>query len=348
LAQGRQRSIVTGSAPHPVCRVGRDMSLFGGGGFFGGGDGGGFFAHDVPGGRFDHQYNAFPVTFIGKEELEKGNKIILPQSALDALSRLHISYPMLFEVTNPSQSRKTHCGVQEFIAEEGTCYLPYWMMCNLLLSEGELVRVTNTSLPKGRFVKLQPVSSDFLTIHNPRAVLENAFRNFATLSVGDCIVINYNQNKYEIEVIECKPANAISIIEADVSVDFAEPKFNKDPEPLARGAATQSSSSAFKNQAEELDELPPPLEPASSMFAGQGQRVDGKPIKAPSASPALGPSPAPKVDEHDSMPWKNRIPGGIKWTKKPYGFGMGHMTTDKAQLAAEDPELFKGSGQTLM
>ena len=26
------------------------------------------------GGRFDHQYQVFPVTFMGKEELEKGNK----------------------------------------------------------------------------------------------------------------------------------------------------------------------------------------------------------------------------------------------------------------------------------
>jgi len=25
-------------------------------------------------GRFDHQYQVFPVTFMGKEELEKGNK----------------------------------------------------------------------------------------------------------------------------------------------------------------------------------------------------------------------------------------------------------------------------------
>jgi len=63
-------------------------------GFFGGGGG-------MPG-RFDHEYQAFPVSFIGKEELEKGNKIILPQSALDQLARLNISYPMLFEVSNPS------------------------------------------------------------------------------------------------------------------------------------------------------------------------------------------------------------------------------------------------------
>merc|ERR1719188_459479 len=227
-----------------------------GGGFFGGGgaDGGGFFGGGVPG-RFDHQYQAFPVSFAGKEELEKGNKMILPQSALDHLARLNISYPMLFEVQNPGQGR-THAGVQEFIAEEGMCYLPYWMMCNLCLQEGDLVRITNTSLPKGNFVKLQPVSSEFLDIHNPRAVLENSLRNFATLTVGDCIVIDYNQKKYEIEIVECKPAQAISIIEADVNVDFAPPKDYKEPEL----PAVPHAASSFQTKVE-WSELPAP-EPA--------------------------------------------------------------------------------------
>lgn len=45
-----------------------------GGGLFGGDRGpGGFFGGGVPG-RFDHQYQVFPVSFMGKEELEKGNK----------------------------------------------------------------------------------------------------------------------------------------------------------------------------------------------------------------------------------------------------------------------------------
>merc|ERR1719285_742021 len=115
------------------------------------------------------------------------------------------------------------------------------MMCNLLLQEGDLVRITNTSLPKGNFVKLQPVSSEFLDIHNPRAVLENSLRNFATLTVGDCIVIDYNQKKFEIEIVECKPAQAISIIEADVNVDFAPPKDYKEPEPRAAAGSASTA-----------------------------------------------------------------------------------------------------------
>lgn len=298
----------------------------------------------VPG-RFDHQYQCFPVSFIGKEDLERGNKIILPQSALDHLARLNISYPMLFEVANPNAQQKTHCGVQEFIAEEGTCYLPYWMMSNLFLTEGDLIRVTNTSLPKGKYVKLQPVSSEFLNIHNPRAVLENTLRNFATLTVGDCIVISYNQNKYEIEIVECKPANAISIIEADVNVDFAEPKFNK--EPALPAAAPSGPGLAVQEEAEEENEAP--QEEVSKLFTGQGQRVDGKAIKTPLSSPALGPATAPVIDEFADKPWKKRIPGGVKWKKPPYGYNMGHMSSDsKANSTREDEALFVGPGNSLM
>eukprot|EP00928_Gymnodinium_smaydae_P040633 TRINITY_DN27543_c0_g1_i1.p1 TRINITY_DN27543_c0_g1~~TRINITY_DN27543_c0_g1_i1.p1 ORF type:complete len:348 (+),score=94.63 TRINITY_DN27543_c0_g1_i1:62-1045(+) len=324
-----------------------------GGGFFGGGgggDGGGFFGGGGVG-RFDRQYQAFPVSFLGREDLEKGNKIILPQSALDHLARLNISYPMLFEVVNTSAGRRTHCGVQEFVADEGTCFLPYWMLCNLLLSEGDIVRITNTSLPKGTFVKLQPVSSDFLDIHNPRAVLENSLRNFATLTVGDCIVIHYNTKKYEIEIAECKPANAVSIIEADVNVDFAPPKDYKEPEPQPRAVA--SSGFQAKEEEEAQEEVAPTAGP--TLFGGQGMRVDGKPLKASAASPALGPAAAPGVvDEFEKMPWKKRIPGGVKYTQAPYGYGEDHMTGAKTTSQGQSlsglvpkDRLFDGSGKTL-
>jgi len=269
------------------------------------------------------------------------------------LARLNISYPMLFEISNPSTGRRTHCGVQEFIAEEGTCNLPYWMMCNLLLAEGDLAQVTNTSLPKGTFVKLQPVSSDFLDIHNPRAVLENSLRNYATLTVGDCIIIEYNTKRYEIEIVECKPSNAVSIIEADVNVDFAPPKDYKEPERVQTMSETQNGVAGYTAKVEEgveapLEEKPKGLQP----FSGQGQRVDGKAIRTPTASPAMGPASSPAmVDEDELMPWRNRIPKGVKMVKPPYGFGEGHMTGARlgaSKAAAENSDIFTGSGQSMM
>ena len=44
------------------------------------------------------------------------------------------------------------------------------MMQNLLLQEGDIVRVRNVTLPKGTYVKLQPHTTDFLDISNPKAM----------------------------------------------------------------------------------------------------------------------------------------------------------------------------------
>lgn len=44
------------------------------------------------------------------------------------------------------------------------------MMQNLLVQEGDLIRLTNATLQKGTYVKLQPHTKDFLDISNPKAV----------------------------------------------------------------------------------------------------------------------------------------------------------------------------------
>lgn len=54
--------------------------------------------------------------------------VILPPSALDHLTRLNISYPMLFKLTNRKADRTTHAGVLEFVAEEAKVFLPYWVI----------------------------------------------------------------------------------------------------------------------------------------------------------------------------------------------------------------------------
>ncbi|KAK8664858.1 hypothetical protein V6N13_084631 [Hibiscus sabdariffa] len=70
----------------------------------------------------------------------------MPPSALDRLASLHIDYPMLFELRNDAAKRAFHCGVIEFITEKGVIYMSYWMMENLLLQEGDTVKVKNAKL----------------------------------------------------------------------------------------------------------------------------------------------------------------------------------------------------------
>lgn len=236
---------------------------------------------------FIEEYACYPVSFIGKDDMENGNKILLPQSALNALARRHISWPMLFEVCNPNIDKKTHSGVLEFISDEGTCHMPYWMMQQLLLSEGDIVRVTNVSLPKGTFAKLKPLSKDFVELSNHRAVLETALRNYATLTVGDNIIINYLGKSYEISILDLKPSTACTIIETDVEVEFEEPDL-----PV-----------------EEIEYVEEP-DPSEQKFKGKGYRLDGKPTKPDTKE-------MKRVVENKE-PWKDRLIGGVRTKCEEY------------------------------
>ena len=56
--------------------------------------------------------------------LHLNSAVILRLSALDRLEHLDTEYPMLFQIKNPSTERVTHCGVHEFVAEEGFIHMP--------------------------------------------------------------------------------------------------------------------------------------------------------------------------------------------------------------------------------
>lgn len=62
-----------------------------------------------------------------RDHVNFGGKIVLPPSALEKLTRLHIEYPMNFELINGAVGMTTHAGVLEFVAEEGRVYLPPWV-----------------------------------------------------------------------------------------------------------------------------------------------------------------------------------------------------------------------------
>ncbi|KAG8186710.1 hypothetical protein JTE90_015647 [Oedothorax gibbosus] len=220
---------------------------------------------------FNTQYRCYSVSMLpGNErrDVEKGGKIIMPPSSLDHLARLNIVYPMLFKLTNKKTNRITHCGVLEFVADEGKVYLPYWMMRNLLLEEGGMLHIENSTLPVATFSKFQPQSEDFLDITNPKAVLENALRNFACLTTGDLIAIDYNNKIYEFCVLETRPQKAVSIIECDMNVDFDAPVGYKEPE---HRPAVKEEAEPVINESDLL-----PANNSFIAFRGKGNRLDGK------------------------------------------------------------------------
>ena len=87
-------------------------------------------AGGMPPRRFDEYYRCYPMAMLpgpDRENVNHGGKVMMPPSALDKLTRLHITYPMLFELINGNKDTLSHAGVLEFIAEEGKIYLPYWV-----------------------------------------------------------------------------------------------------------------------------------------------------------------------------------------------------------------------------
>mmetsp|Transcript_20924 Transcript_20924/g.45434 ORF Transcript_20924/g.45434 Transcript_20924/m.45434 type:complete len:396 (+) Transcript_20924:87-1274(+) len=222
--------------------------------------------------KFEEQYHCYSVAYCDKAHMEKGDKILLPPSAFDTLARLQVDYPMLFKLTSmgsDGRERRTHCGVLEFTAEEGCVYIPFWMMQNLLIEEGSLLTVTNVSLPKATFVKLQPQSVDFLEISNPRAVLEHALRNFSCVTVGDIIQIPYNNKNYHFALQDVKPNPAACIIETDCNVDFDAPVGYQEP---TRSANSSNRPSACPSPVSTASSVPNSLNPG-----GEAEEEDSKP-----------------------------------------------------------------------
>lgn len=115
-----------------------------------------------------------------------------------------------------------------------SCDADSWVqiMQTLELEPGDLVQIKSTELPDGQFIKLQAQSTSFLDISDPKAVLENAFRNFSCLTKGDKFTFSYNDQVFEMAVLETKPAtakSAISVLETDLEVDFAPPVGYEEP-----------------------------------------------------------------------------------------------------------------------
>ncbi|WVZ21231.1 hypothetical protein V8G54_008553 [Vigna mungo] len=153
---------------------------------------------------FEQTYRCYSASFIEKPEIENGDKIIMPASALDHLAFLRIDYPMMFELTNGASERVSHCGVLD---------------------------------------------------------LETTLRKFSCLTTGDTIMVTYNNKRYYLDIIETKPAKAISIIETDCEVDFAPSLDYKD---LGKPNIADKTQNKGK----------------FNPFFGTARRLDGKPIPA--------------------------------------------------------------------
>ncbi|TKY85686.1 hypothetical protein EX895_005226 [Sporisorium graminicola] len=330
---------------------------------------------------YDEYFKAYSMAMLpGKERLNVsyGGKIIMPPSALAHLTNLEIESPWFFELRSvgASEPRRTHAGVLEFIADEGNVHLPAWMMRTLGLAEGDPIRLTGATLPKGRMVKIQPQTVDFLEISDPKAVLEQAFRNFSALTPGDIVEISYNCLTFEILIMEITPnADGISIIETDLEVDFAPPKGYVEPTPQPR-PPPPTMASKLNIDSSRTDSIPPTrtstpgslagtsaaggsgVATPAGPFRGSGQTLSGKKSKGKKERQIEQLDPfsivrrtdLPRIVTNDTQLTEKKIPAALNlpFGKLFFGYEVIPVGGKPDDAAKDNPtETFAGSGTTL-
>jgi len=165
------------------------------------------------------------------------------------------------------------------------------MMKTLRLNEGDPIRVTGARLPKGKLIKIQPQQLHFLEISDPKALLEQALRNFTCLTAGDIIELSYNGMVLDFLIMDIQPIGpGICVVDADIEVDFAAPKGYVEP---ARPAPTPAETMASKLKIDLSSSTPGSSRPASALgaaaaagagsdfesFKGAGQTLNGRKTK---------------------------------------------------------------------
>lgn len=244
-------------------------------------------------------------------------------------------------------------------------------MQTLYLEPGDLLQVKSTDLPLGTFIKLQPQDPSFLEISDPKAVLENAFRNFSCLTKGDIFTFSYNDNVYSIAVLETKPehpSNAISTVETDLSVDFAPPVGYEEPKRTSGTSTPRSGRSVMAGkggvlhshgtmaQAINYAAIAPSSTTAatgakatSSNFLTTGHKLNskrGSKASTPKAStPVAGQStnaPPPTV-RRTNGPQPLRLPPG----KLFFGYEIKPVKGKDENKEKESSKHFEGQGNTL-
>lgn len=245
-------------------------------------------------------------------------------------------------------------------------------MQTLLLEPGDLLQIKSTDLPPGQFVKLQAQSTSFLDISDPKAVLENAFRNFSCLTKGDVFTFAYNDQTYEMAVLETKPEtdkSAISVLETDLEVDFAAPVGYEEPKRpsgtstprsglgglpsggLLHNQGTMAQAINYASIAPESNSAAAGAKAVSSNFLLGGQKLNArKGSKAPTpkaSTPVAGTStnPPPTAVRRTNGPQPLRLPPG----KLFFGYEIKPVRKSGEKKAGVDESKpkFQGQGQTL-
>ena len=222
-------------------------------------------------------------------------------------------------------------------------------METLDLKSGDFVQLSNTRLPSGKLIKIQPQSPEFLEISDPRAVLEFTLRQFTTLSPQDCFWINYADHIFKVKVLATEPdPTGILVIETDLNVDFAPPVGYVEPDYSKKSTGPTATKSIAHSLGASLQLGTSPGSTSSGPFSGIGQSLRGTSpgIKSPA------PTPTDKIAFDPSRPVALNLPKNTMF----YGISPAGASKKAAESAGPaEPEktgdsaksVFQGKGRSL-
>lgn len=171
-----------------------------------------------------------PLTTVHNPSLNCTSRVKLPVDCLEELIRKNDEPPFLFELE--SKDKHLWVGVHDFDAPPGEIHLGGWMLDHL--EHASEVTVTVKTLPKGKSVKVQPQSINFLKISDVEQALSQSFQDYPVLTKGTFIPIENEGEVHNILIEDTSPEGAIYIVDTDLDVEFSAKKLDITPYQVQR------------------------------------------------------------------------------------------------------------------
>lgn len=152
------------------------------------------------------------------------NYVNLPSSILERISKMKNQHlPYHFELKT-SFDLITYVGVKEFTAPDNCIEVPTWLAEQL--ADDYLMITFLKDIPKGDYVKIQPLEKKFFDLPESDKILESALSNYCLLNIDQVIQVKLLDEVYKIKIIEIKSLTTdisqelIEITNMDLKVDI--------------------------------------------------------------------------------------------------------------------------------
>lgn len=170
------------------------------------------------------------------KELSASSMVLLPESILFQIEGDEdISFPLFFNIKNKESSYGYVCGVKSFTSPPGVCHVPFYIMQQIGINEGDTINIELVDLPEGDYIKIRPHKTEFINLSNPKSILERMLSlHYPVVTQGHTISIYHEtlDKNFLIDIVETKPAESIKIINKNINLDFDTPlDYVEPPKP---------------------------------------------------------------------------------------------------------------------